>query len=94
MELTTTMLILCSAISLCFIVLIYNHRRANILEDAVIALQLETDYLKDLIELMRKDHQKLMCSHLTNSSSKKRKRGRPVDPNSRRQQRLKRNSNK
>ena len=71
---------------------VYSYRKINKLEDGMISLEAEIDYLEDVVQMLRKDQSRMFMENIRKSKPVKTKRkpgpGRPVNPNSARQQRL------
>ena len=70
----------------------YSYHKISKIEDGMISLEAEIDYLEDVVQMLRKDQSRMFMENIRRSKPVKTKRkpgpGRPVNPNSARQQRL------
>lgn len=69
---------------------IYGRYRLNKLEDSMINFEAELDYTQDVIDGIRKEQTRMLLNELRHSKpvKSKRKAGRPVNPNSVRQKKM------
>lgn len=71
---------------------IYTRRKMSKLEDGMINLEAEIDYIQDVVQMLRKDYSRIVIDSIRRSKPVKSKRkpgpGRPVNPNSVRQRKM------
>ena len=69
---------------------IYTRRKMNKLEDGMINLEAELDYMQDVVQTLRKDYSRIVIDSIKRPKpiKAKRKAGRPVNPNSIRQKKM------
>ena len=69
---------------------IYTRRKMSKLEDGMINLEAELDYMQDVVQTLRKDYSRIVIDSIKRSKpiKSKKKIGRPVNPNSIRQRKM------
>lgn len=72
------------------VMMFHNFRKINRLEDGVISLEAELDYVQDVVQTLRKDYSRMVMDSIRRSKpvKAKRKAGRPINPNSVRQKKI------
>lgn len=69
---------------------IYGRYKLNRLEDSMINFEAELDYIEDVLDTLRRDYSRIIINEISRSKSvkSKKKAGRPVNPNSIRQKKM------